>query len=212
MSLPYRQTDSLDDLVIDLLKYLRTLNLQVKMVLFDRGFYHWHLIDFLENRRGKKPWTYLIFVPKNEAIKKFIEQTKENIGVFCHKGEYTTEKTTWHPKTKIVIFKGATKNNKGEPIDWCFATNQKADINLLITYRKRWNIETGFRIHDEARIKSKSSHSLVRFFYHLIGMLFILMWRLRNHIKAYIVFKRYLKEIESFYSSNLIIIDDPPIA
>lgn len=87
MSLPYRQTDLLDELVIDLLNYLRTLNLQVKIVLFDRGFYHWHLIDFLENQQGKKPWPYLIFVPKNEVMKTFIEQTKNSIGVFCHEGQ-----------------------------------------------------------------------------------------------------------------------------
>lgn len=170
------------------------------------------MIDFLENQQGKKPWPYLIFVPKNEVMKTLIEQTKNSIGVFCHEGQYAKEKTIWHPKTKIVIFKGATKNKEGKPIDWCFATKQKADINLLTIYRKRWNIETGFRIHDEARIKSKSSHPLVRLFYHLLGMLFILMWRLRNKLKTYIVFKRYLKEIESFYSLSLIIIDDPPLA
>ena len=55
MSLPYRQTDDLDDLVIGLLKYIRSLPLRINLVLFDRGFYHWHLIDFLENKQGKKP-------------------------------------------------------------------------------------------------------------------------------------------------------------
>jgi|SRR3989338_2082279 len=196
MSLPYRQTDDLDDLVIGLLKYIRSLPLRINLVLFDRGFYHWHLIDFLENKQGKKPWPYLILVPKNEAIKKYINQIKGKRGVFTHLGKYTKDQTSWFPQTKIVIFKGIIKDRHQEDIIVCFATNQRASIQLLTDYRKRWNIETGFRIHDEAGIKSKSSNPLVRYFYHILGMLLILMWRLYNYSYEHMVFKRYLKRIE----------------
>jgi len=68
MSLPYKQTDNLDDLVIELLEFLRTLPLKVELILFDRGFYHWHLIDFLNSRRQGKSWLYLMLVPKNERV------------------------------------------------------------------------------------------------------------------------------------------------
>lgn len=202
MSLPYRQIDDLDNLVIDLLEYLRALPLRVNLVLFDRGFYHWKLIDYLENRRGGRHWPYLIFVPKNDAMKDFISQTKGKLGVFKHEGEHLKDKTGWKPKTKIVICKGIGKNKEGEPIDWCFATNQRAALKLVWTYRKRWNIETGFRIQDEAKIKSKSSNPLIRFFYHLLSMLIILMWRLHNYFEHYLVFKRYLKCLEQKYSGN----------
>lgn len=197
MSLPYWQTDSLDEIVIDLLEYLQTLPFNVDLILFDRGFYHWHLIDYLNSK--KLP--YILFVPKNKAMKKFIAQTKGPFCVFKHLGKYLMEKSTWIPQTKIVILKGATKNKKGEPIDWCFATNQPAELQLVSTYRKRWNIETGFRIHDEAKIKSKSAHPLIRFFYHLIGMLFILLWRIQRKIFPTFVFKRFLKHCERTYLS-----------
>lgn len=200
MSLPYRQIDNLDNLVMDLLEYLRTLPLRVNLVLFDRGFYHWNLIDYLENRRGGRPWPYLILVPRNNAMQEYIKQTKGKLGVFKHKGEHLKDKTGWKPATRIVICKGIGKNKNGEPIDWCFATNQRATLKLVWIYRKRWNIETGFRIQDEVRIKTKSSNPLVRFFYHLVSMLIILMWRIRNHFKPYIVFKRYLKLLELGYS------------
>lgn len=199
MSLPYRQIDNLDNLVMDLLDYLRTLPLRVNLVLFDRGFYHWNLIDYLENRRGGRPWPYLIFVPKNNAMKSYISQTKGKLGVFKHEGEHLKDKTGWKPSTKIVICKGVGRNKQGDPINWCFATNQRAALKLVWIYRKRWNIETGFRIHDEARIKSKSSNPLIRYFYHLVSMLIILMWRLHNYFEPYIVFKRYLKLLELMY-------------
>ena len=197
MSLPYRQTDNLDSLVIDLLEYLRTLPLNVELVLFDRGFYHWQIIDFLNNCRGGKPLPYLIFVPKNKAMKEFIKQTKGNLGAFTHQGSYGKKKSKWKPKTKIIICKATGKD--GKPIDWCFATNQKASLKLVRTYKKRWNIETGFRIQDEATIKSKSSHPLIRYFYHLISMILILMWRTQNHNNTHIVFKRFLKLIETSF-------------
>jgi hypothetical protein len=196
MSLPYRQVDDLDILVIDLLEYLRSLPLQVSLVLFDRGFYHWELIDYLENRRGGQPWPYLVLVPRNDAIKEYLNATKGQVGVFKHSGIHSKDQSKWRPQTKIVICKGVGKNKNGEPIDWCFATNQKPGVSLVFEYKKRWNIETGFRIHDEATIKSKSSNPLIRYFYHLIGMLLIITWRLHNKYKPYEVFKRYLKNIE----------------
>ena len=200
MSLPYRQIDDLDTLVIDLLEYLRTLPLKVDLVLFDRGFYHAHLIDYLENKKGGRPLPYLIFVPKNNAIKKYIQETKGRLGVYRHEMNHQYKKSSWKPITKIVICKGIGKNKLGKPIDWCFATNQRASLHLVWVYRKRWNMETGFRIHDEATIKSKSSNPLIRYFYHLIGMLLILTWRLHNAFEPYEVFKRYLKHLEAYFT------------
>jgi len=206
MSLPYRQIDDLDALTIDLLNYLRTLPLRVKLILFDRGFYHAELIDYLENHRGGRPLPYLIFVPKNKAMKKYLCKT-EKLGIFKHTMNYKQKKSKWKPKTTIVICKRVGKNKKGKPLDWCFATNQRGRLSLVWTYRKRWNIETGFRIQDEAMIKSKSSHPLIRYFYHLISMLIILMWRLHNYFEPYAVFKRYLKQLEIYFSA---IVEEPP--
>jgi hypothetical protein len=203
MSLPYRQIDDLDNLVIDLLEYLRTLPLTVELVLFDRGFYHWELIDYLNNCRGGKPWHYLIFVPKNEAMKDYINATRTSLGVYIHEGSHCKKKTKWKPRTKIVICKGIGIDKNGKHLDWCFATNQKASLMLVRIYRKRWNIETGFRIQDEASTKSKSSHLIIRYFYHLISMLLILMWRIHNNIDGHMVFKRFLKFIELKYTNHV---------
>lgn len=206
MSLPYRQIDNQDLLTIDLLEYLRTLPLRVNLVLFDRGFYHGHLIDYLENRQGKKPWPYLMLVPRDPAIKRYLTQTKK-IGIYKHTMNYSRAKSKWKPTTKIIICKGIGKNKKGKPIDWCFSTNQKGSISLVFTYKKRWNIETGFRIQDEAKIKSKSSNLLIRYFYHLFSMIIILMWRMQNKLKKWRVFKRYLKDLETHYN---ITVNKPP--
>jgi len=184
MSIPYRQIDNLDDLTIELLEYVKTLPLKIDGVLFDRGFFHWRLIDYLENKRGKKPLPYLILVPKNKRIKDFIDSSSKKVEVFEHKGKYSKDKSVWKPKTKIVIYrKFRISSRENAEINWTFATNIKSPNNLIKIYKKRWNIETGFRIHDEAKVKSKSSNILIRFFYHLFSMALTLDWKFSRVIQ-----------------------------
>ena len=60
-------------------------------------------------------------------------------------------------------------------------------------YRERWNVETMFRVHDEARIKSKSKIPVIRLFYFVIGMLLLLIWNL--FVKARITFKLFVIQL-----------------
>jgi len=199
MSVPYTMFDNLDNLVIDLLNYVKTLPFTVELILFDRGFYHTHLIDYLEN----KDWNYLMLVPENKKVKEYIGQT-DSFNFFRHEFKYKKEKSSWKISTAIIVRRIDDKTC------WCYATNQKPCLFLVRQYSKRWNIETGFRIHDEARIKSKSRNSLIRFFCHLMGMLLIILWRLQNIVNHY-VFKRFLKLLEyQFYSKEIKELMAPP--
>jgi len=206
MSVPYRQIDILEMLTIDLLKFVKSLPIVVDLVLFDRGFYIAHLIDYMENKRGGDPTPYLMFIKRTEAVKRYIDQT-EFFEVFHHVFDYSKNMSGWKPSANIMVW-------KPDPIvypdvAWPFITNQKLDIETIDKYPKRWGHETGFRVHDEARIKSKSPNPLVRFFYHLLGMLLIILWRLQSEKKYHMVFKRFLKSVEYKYS-ELIIIPAPP--
>jgi hypothetical protein len=207
MSVPYRQIDDLDSLVIDLLNYIRTLPIIVDLILFDRGFYHAHLIDYLNSAKTGESWPYLILVPEREPQEDYIQKTR-NAGLtfahYKHTFDYPKNKSTWHPSTTIMV------RIVDEKVAWCYATNQKPSLELCMEYPKRWCLETGFRVHDEARIKSKSKLLKIRFFYHLAGMLLIIMWKLRNDIHI-IVFKRYLKWLEyQFYSDEIKSVVPPP--
>jgi hypothetical protein len=203
MSIPYTMLTDLDNLVIDLLKYICTLPLIIELVLFDRGFYHAHLIDYMNNKKGGNPWPYLMLVPEREAQTNYIEQTRlagKTFAYYHHVFDYCKDKSEWHPSTTIMV------KVVDEKTAWCYATNRIPSLNLCLEYPKRWNLETGFRVHDEARIKSKSLELKIRFFYHLIGMLLIILWRLQNSVR-YVIFKRFLKEVELRYAQ---IPEQPP--
>src|SRR4030042_482551 len=122
MSIPYRQIDSLDLLVIDLLKYIRTLPIIIELVLFDRGFFHAHLIDYLDNKKGGRPWPYLMLVPEREPQHDYIQQTRASgklFEVYHHVFDYGKDKSTWHPSTAIMV------KIVDEEVAWCYATNQR---------------------------------------------------------------------------------------
>ncbi len=77
-----------------------------------------------------------------------------------------------------------------------FATNQTPSRNLIIKYKTRWNIETGFRIMEECKIKTKSNHPIIRLFYFFLRCLLHLIWSLHNAMQTPLVFKKYLRALE----------------
>jgi hypothetical protein len=106
------------------------------------------------------------------------------------------KKSTYKPTTTIVVCKNAGKNREGEPYDMVFATNLKPSYSLVFEYKKRWNIETGFRVMEEGKIKSKSNNPLVRFFYFLLRCLLTLVWVLNNIMRTPMRYKSYLRNAE----------------
>ncbi|MBU1269754.1 MAG: transposase [Nanoarchaeota archaeon] len=173
---------------IELLEYCQTLFKKIRLAVFDRGFYIAELIDYLESKKIK----YLILVPERKGvITTYVEETFE-LGKFKHEMIYSKNKSKWKPKTTIVVCKGISK------FSWIFATNIqfKTRVEYIWYYKKRWQIETNYRVEDEAKIKSKSSNHLIRYFYFLISLLLHLMWIVNKNLKYYAPFKKYLDIIE----------------
>ena len=63
-------------------------------------------------------------------------------------------------------------------LDWVFATNVEEILleNIIVTYKKRWRIETQFRVQDEAIIKCKSKDMRIRYFLFLFKQLLQTIW------------------------------------
>ena len=200
MSIPYRQGDDLAIKAIELLEYIKSLPITVKLVLFDRGFYIAHLIDFLEAKSIK----YIILAPENKAIKRYVEETART-DIFKHVMNYAKDKSTWRPSTHIVVIKGI------DEWAWTFATNVRISdiLRFVPLYKQRWQIETDFRVHDEAKIKSKSNFAIVRYFYFLASLLLMACWEV-NRLLYKTPFKRYLREVEYMLLGRILGIDFIP--
>jgi hypothetical protein len=197
MALPYRQGDDLTTLVKDLLVYTRPLPITIEHVLFDRGFYIGELIDYLSSERIR----YLIFVPQNKAMKRFIAQTDIRES-FMHEMRWNKHKTYWRTQTKIVVIKDLIRSDKD--YYWCFATNLRQCLYLISKYKQRWQIETDFRVHDEARIKSKSNEQIVRYFYFLMSLVLMANWQVNRLLQPEVCFKKYLKNVQEKFERQAV--------
>lgn len=163
---------------------------KVRFVLFDRGFYSVENIQTLEDSGIR----YLILIPKQTKKIKFLSDTIEDYAHFYHeiKSCSTNTKTT----TKIVLVR-----DESDKFTWSFATNMILENHFAYVkfYKKRWRIETNFRVQDQAKIKSKSVYPIIRYFYFLISLLLHAIWLT---FKKEMPFKRFLIKIYQFIMLN----------
>lgn len=145
----------------EMLSYLKTI-VWIKVVLLDRGFNSGEFIDILKNLRLR----YLMLYRMTEGVKPLVERTKH-----YSKQKYLVNK---EHETNLVIIRGQIKEKE---IIWIFATNLDKCFSYIRLYKKRWNIETGFRVCDEARIKTKSRKIETRYFLFLVAFLFYNGWK-----------------------------------
>lgn len=194
MALPIRVGEGIARPTIEILEYTRMLFKSIRFAVFDRGFYCAELIDYLEANHIK----YIIFVPEKKGeILDFFNAT-EIFGKMKHEMLYSKKKSKWKPETTLVVCKRIGKDKAGNYLDWIFATNInfKTRVEYVFYYMRRWQIETNFRVEDEAKIKSKSTNYLIRYFYFLISLLFHLLWIVDKNINGSIQFKKYLDRVE----------------
>ena len=128
---------------------------KIKLVLLDRGFYSVDVVRALRN------YKYIMLVPKlNEQIKYY-----NNIII---KQAHFYHKIKNEEITRIVLVR-----DKSDKFTWSFATNiiYNKYYDYVNYYKKRWRIETNFRVEDEAKIKTKSIHQIIRYFYFTTSLL-----------------------------------------
>ncbi len=166
---------------------------KIDLYLFDRGFYSKEVMHKLITR--KLP--YLILVPKNGEIKHEFAAMEigEKMGIEKLYSFYdNSNKTEFNSYLNFI--KGVFNRKTDSYLDWCFATNVE-DIglgSLIRTYKKRWRIETGFRVQDEANIKTKSVDIKVRYLLFAYEQLLQAHWVLFFKNDG-VSFKRYLNRV-----------------
>jgi hypothetical protein len=147
----------------------------IDLVLFDRWFYSKALMYDL--KKLKIP--YLIFVPKDVFIKRELNGMREKEKkVIEHEYTLNRDKSNYTFASRLAFLKQVYNGRLDKHLDWVFATNVD-DIGLdtiIETYRKRWRIETQFRVQDEASIKCKSKEMKVRYFLFLFEQLLQTLW------------------------------------
>ena len=147
---------------------------EIKLILFDRGFYNNDLMFELT----KLKYPYLIFVPKRKEYKQLFEELEEKKTIFVHDYTFKKDMSTWEGENYLAFLKQIYDPKSEKNYDWIFATNvEKIALgDILKQYKKRWRIETSFRVQDEARIKCKSKNMKIRYFFFLFEQMLQTIW------------------------------------
>jgi len=147
---------------------------EIKLILFDRGFYENDLMFELT----KSNYPYLIFVPKREEYKQFFEELEDKKTVFVKDYTFQKDMSTQKGSTYLAFLKQIYDPKSKRDYDWIFATNVEEIVlgDMLTQYKKRWRIETSFRVQDEARIKCKSTDMKIRYFIFLFEQFLQVQW------------------------------------
>lgn len=175
ISLPIRIGHYKSDVILSCLSKIKEIIGGVELILFDRGFYDKDLMYELT----RLDYPYLIFVPKHTDKKSILYpmEAGEEIAIY---NEYKVNKKFSKEKGEniLVFLKKIYHKKTGNSYDWVFATNTEEVLleKIISVYKKRWRIETGFRVQDEARIKCKSKDVKIRLFIFLFEQLLQTIW------------------------------------
>ncbi len=156
-----------NELLEHALKYIH-----VKYVLLDRGFFSIEVLRVLEGLKLK----YIMPATKNDRIKQVVKDNSNKLSYFLKYTMGTKEKVTFN----LVV-----KYDEKEREYYTFATNfeikYKIDIDRIAEmYRKRWGIETGYRVkHDFLAITTTQSYT-VRLLYFMVSVILYNFWLLCN--------------------------------
>ena len=164
----------IEDYIYEILKFVRQ-HLSIGMALFDRGFTSWGVIYKLK----KLHIPYLIFWERHgNWYKEYFENLDEGEFLYVEcSGIYNRDKTNHKVNSGFVLINQLEYKEK--KYDWIFATNQKLKTAALYVkrYKKRWGIETIYRVTDNIRIYTTSTRATLRYFLFLFTCLVYNIWK-----------------------------------
>ena len=184
-------------MILECLSKIKKFIGNIELILFDRGFYDKDLMYELTKLNKDN----LIFVPKHQDKKSILYPMDivEEIAIY---NEFEVKKDfgKYHGENILIFLKQIYDSKSEKNYDWVFATNVETILleNLVVTYKKRWRIETMLRVHDEARIKCKSKDMKIRYLLFLFEQILQTIWI--SFYKDEMPFKKFLIELadESF--------------
>lgn len=167
---------------------------KIELILFDRGFYDKDLMHELI----KLEYPFLIFVPKHPDKQEILYSMNKNERLIIVK-DYELNKNGSKEtfEAYLTFMKQIYDKKSDKEYDWVFATNVEEItlINMIQIYKKRWRIETGFRVQDDAQIKCKSKEMKIRYFLFMFQQILQTTWIC--FYKNEVSFKKFIIEIHN---------------
>jgi len=163
-----------EDYVYEMTKFIKNY-LPIEVALFDRGFGSWGVIYKLK----KLKVNFMIFWKKQgKWYKKHLDTMVEGeVKKIARKKKYNRHKSNYKVSCSFALIKQLEYEEK--TYDWIFATNLnlKSAEAYVKRYKKRWAIETIYRVTDKIRAYTTSTKSIIRYFLFMFTCFVYNIWR-----------------------------------
>lgn len=174
---------------------------EIELILGDKEFYVKDIMLTL----NEVDLPYLLFVKKSKGeiqdtlASMYPGETKTKV----HKFDVNKDKTVYRDETCMAFLKAIFDGRSYKHFDWCFVTNVEGfSVNKMVpTYKCRWRIETGFRVQDEAGMKTKTKEMTPRYFFFLYEQLLQSIWYV--FFKHECSFKQFIIILKNFIEVDM---------
>ncbi len=159
----------------ELLKHAMS-RIKIKRVYLDRHFYDMEYIRILK-KLGLK---FIIQASRSSTIRKILDENKDkDVIVVRNYQMWRKRKPPGKEIVNLFIVPSRVNNDKV-----CFVTNlpvnEKNAVGYAELFRRRWGIETAYRVSKDFRAKTTSKNISVRLFYFLFSLCLYNLWILVN--------------------------------
>ena len=206
-SLPVSRGADIVELILELLQKARTF-VHPEILLFDRGFDNLELLARLQEAKEK----YQILWRKQAWATKILKKMKRGeVKEVTKVRKYSKDKSKYKVKVRYVFIKKYRRFANGKAYDWVFATNtrQKSQHFYVDKYRKRWGIETVFRVLDNIQIKTTTKNEVIRYFINMFCCLVYNLWKIFCVLEQKMSLKNFVIKIVHMVKS-IVLASKPP--
>ena len=162
-------------LMVEYLSYfidlIKRLNLKIKVLCLDRGFYSIDVFEFLQN--NKIPHIVPV-IKRGEKIKQLLNGNK------ARREQYVMKNSKKKILLNIVIDVKYLKGKRGkkglENLGFVVFGVKWSPRKISTVYRRRFAIESSYRMRNIVKPKTSTKNANIRYFYALISFLLKNVW------------------------------------
>ncbi|HWR24810.1 MAG TPA: ISH3 family transposase [Methanosarcina sp.] len=182
--LPVEKNKSMVEYLSYFIDLIKRLNFKIKVLCLDRGFYSIDVFEFLQNNNVPH---IVPVIKRGEHMKQIL------IGNKARREQYVMKNSKKKILLDIVIDVKYLKGKRGkkglENLGFVVFGVKWSPRKVSTVYRRRFAIESSYRMRNIVKPKTSSKNANIRYFYTLISFLLKNIW-LYLQKKHFTIFKR----------------------
>ena len=201
-TMPVDQFTEKADAVATLLEKAKERGVHVKLVLLDRGFFSAQVINRLKNMHVR----FVMPAVKYETVKESIAAHHDSKVACVVRFTLGDDKKAARfnlavypvPKERLKNRSKRKKLLSLHELYFAFATNLPRSVAEWVSYipqeyRRRWGIETGYRVQGMVKAKTTSKNYVLRLTYRLVAVFMYNVWQYGNFLLCRALGQAFLK-------------------